>query len=466
MADGRPLAAGQIDDAIRAGLCMVTEDRKQTGLVLELSARSNIGMANLDAISARGLVRERVERRIAEEQARDLQLRPPRIDLKARSFSGGNQQKVVLAKWLARHPRILLLDEPTRGVDVGAKAEIFAIIDRLRANGTAILMVSSDLREVLGVADRIVVLHEGVLEATLDARRRDPGVDHGPRNSHPRIDSAGGRMKLGVFTVLFGGDTLEAALDRVVEAGLDCVEIGTGNYPGDAHCRPADLLADRAALAGFQAAIASRGLEISALSCHGNPLHPRAAIAKASHETFIATVELAQRLGVDRVNLFSGCPGDSDSATYPNWVTCAWPTEYGELLEWQWTEKVIPYWREQAAVARATTSGSASRCIPGFVVYNPRDAPAPARCLRRSDRREPRPEPPVLAGDRRRGGDRRAGPPGRDLPHPRQGHGAQPEECRAERRPRHRPARRGWQPIVDLPDRRLRALASWTGAES
>ena len=170
VAEGRPLAARQIDDAIRAGLCMVTEDRKQTGLVLELSARSNIGMANLDAISTRGLVRDGVERRIAEEQARDLQLRPPRIELKARSFSGGNQQKVVLAKWLARHPRILLLDEPTRGVDVGAKAEIFGIIDRLRANGTAILMVSSDLREVLGVADRIVVLHEGVLEATLDAR--------------------------------------------------------------------------------------------------------------------------------------------------------------------------------------------------------------------------------------------------------------------------------------------------------
>jgi ABC-type sugar transport system ATPase subunit len=127
-------------------------------------------MANLDTIAARGLVNAGTERRIAEEQARNLQLRPPRIELPAKAFSGGNQQKVVLAKWLARHPRILLLDEPTRGVDVGAKAEIFAIIDRLRAAGTAILMVSSDLREVLGVADRIVVLHEGVREAILDAR--------------------------------------------------------------------------------------------------------------------------------------------------------------------------------------------------------------------------------------------------------------------------------------------------------
>ena len=170
LAEGRPLSAGQIDDAIAAGICLVTEDRKGTGLVLGLSARSNIGMANLDAISRRGLVQSGTERRMAEEQARNLQLRPPRIELPAKAFSGGNQQKVVLGKWLARNPRILLLDEPTRGVDVGAKAEIFAIIDRLRADGTAVLMVSSDLREVLGVADRIVVLHEGVREAVLDAR--------------------------------------------------------------------------------------------------------------------------------------------------------------------------------------------------------------------------------------------------------------------------------------------------------
>ena len=169
-------------------------------------------------------------------------------------------------------------------------------------------------------------------------------------------------MRLGVFTVLFADRPLEAALDRVVEAGLDCVEIGTGNYPGDAHCRPADLLADPVALERFGTAVTGRGLEISALSCHGNPLHPQRDVARAAHETFVRTVELADRLGVTRVNLFSGCPGDSDTATYPNWVTCAWPNEYGELLEWQWTEKVIPYWREQAAFARRTASGSASRC--------------------------------------------------------------------------------------------------------
>ena len=179
-------------------------------------------------------------------------------------------------------------------------------------------------------------------------------------------------MKLGVFTVLFADRPLEEALDRVVEAGLDCVEIGTGNYPGDAHCRPADLLADDAALDSFRRAIEGRGLQISALSCHGNPLHPRTEVASASHETFLRTVELAARLGVDRINLFSGCPGDSDTASYPNWVTCAWPTEYGELLEWQWQHKVIPYWREQAALAARHHIRLGFEMHPGFVVYNPR----------------------------------------------------------------------------------------------
>ena len=178
-------------------------------------------------------------------------------------------------------------------------------------------------------------------------------------------------MKLGVFTVLFGNESLEAALDRVVAAGLECVEIGTGNYPGNIHCRPEVLLADDAALGRFRDAIASRGLEISALSCHGNPLHPRAEVADDSHQTFLRTVELASRLGVTRINLFSGCPGDSETATYPNWVTCAWPNEYRELLEWQWTEKVIPYWSDQAALASSRGLRLGFEMHPGFVVYNP-----------------------------------------------------------------------------------------------
>jgi sugar phosphate isomerase/epimerase len=118
-------------------------------------------------------------------------------------------------------------------------------------------------------------------------------------------------------------------------------------------------------------AVESRGLEISALSCHGNPLHPQPEVARASHEVYRRTVEAAERLGVSCVNLFSGCPGDSEQARYPNWITCAWPSEFGELLEWQWREKVIPYWKEQAAFATRHGVRLGFEMHPGFVVYNP-----------------------------------------------------------------------------------------------
>ncbi len=179
-------------------------------------------------------------------------------------------------------------------------------------------------------------------------------------------------MKLGVLTVLFGAEPFEAALDRIAGFGLDAVEIGTGNYPGDAHCKPEELLADAGKLRAFRSAIETRGLTISALSCHGNPLHPRSEVAKAHHDTFVRTVRLAGALGIDRVCLFSGCPGDSDTAQFPNWVTCAWPPDYQQLLEWQWTEKVIPYWSQQAALI--ANHGVRRLCFemhPGFVVYNP-----------------------------------------------------------------------------------------------
>jgi sugar phosphate isomerase/epimerase len=178
-------------------------------------------------------------------------------------------------------------------------------------------------------------------------------------------------MKLGVFTVLFQGLPLERALDTVRNAGLDAVEIGTGGYPGTAHCQPDALLHDDAQLAAFRQAISSRGLQISALSCHANPLHPRPEIAAEAHATFESTVRLAAKLGVDRINLFSGCPGDSDQARYPNWVTAAWPPEYQELLAWQWAEKVIPYWRRTAAFASQHGIRLGFEMHPGFVVYNP-----------------------------------------------------------------------------------------------
>lgn len=177
-------------------------------------------------------------------------------------------------------------------------------------------------------------------------------------------------MKLGVFAVLFGDRPLEEALDLIVENGVEAVEIGTGGYPGDAHCNPAELLANPEKLNGFREAIESRGLEISAFSCHGNPLHPTKEIALKHHEQFQNTVRLAERLGVQTVITFSGCPGESEHSQYPVWVTCPWPEDHGEVLKWQWEEKVIPYWREQDEFLKAHGVRVAIEPHPGFVVYN------------------------------------------------------------------------------------------------
>lgn len=182
-------------------------------------------------------------------------------------------------------------------------------------------------------------------------------------------------MKLGVFTVLFADLPFEAMLDRVSSLGLDAVELGTGNYPGNAHCDPDALLGDGGKQREFLGAIEERGLTISALSCHGNPLHPDESFARASHETWRKTARLAVELGVDVVVCFSGCPGDGPTATRPNWVTCAWPPDYVELLEWQWNERAVPYWTEEARFARETgLTKIALEAHPGFLVYNPETA--------------------------------------------------------------------------------------------
>ncbi|NGP43939.1 sugar phosphate isomerase/epimerase [Bacillaceae bacterium SIJ1] len=179
-------------------------------------------------------------------------------------------------------------------------------------------------------------------------------------------------MKLGVFTVLYQDLAFEDMLDKVKAMGIEAVEVGTGAYPGQAHAPLEDLLADDAKVKAFQEAITSRGLTLSGLSFHGNPLHPDPEFAKKSHESWRNTVLLAEKLGLDVVNGFSGCPGDSETSKNPNWVTCAWPPEYAEVLEWQWTEKVIPYWQEEAAFAKEHgIQKIAFEMHPGFVVYNP-----------------------------------------------------------------------------------------------
>jgi ribose transport system ATP-binding protein len=164
---GRPLVVRSPVDAIAAGLFLVPEDRRIEGLLLAESVRRNISLASLDMLSRLGIVRRRDERDLAERMCRQLTIRTAGIDKMVGLLSGGNQQKVVLAKWLARQPKLLILDEPTRGVDVGAKSEIYALMDELTRSGVGILMISSDLEEILGLSDRVLVMHQGELAGQL-----------------------------------------------------------------------------------------------------------------------------------------------------------------------------------------------------------------------------------------------------------------------------------------------------------
>ncbi len=159
--DGRPLAIREPRDAIEGGMALLTEDRKGQGLVLGHSARENFGLPNLGAFSRWGVVREAEERAALERYRRDLRIRLADPELSVRNLSGGNQQKLVLAKWLERNCEVILFDEPTRGIDVGAKFEVYQLINELASQGKAILLISSDLPEVLGMCDRILVMRAG-----------------------------------------------------------------------------------------------------------------------------------------------------------------------------------------------------------------------------------------------------------------------------------------------------------------
>ena len=160
---GRALRPRSPRDALRAGIAMLTEDRIGDGLVLGLSIRDNVSLASFPAMSRWGMLDRRRQSALVQAKVRELDVRPPDIERLARMLSGGNQQKVVLAKWLLTDARILLLDEPTRGVDVAAKKEIYATIADLAARGMGILLISSELPEILGMCDRTLVMREGRL---------------------------------------------------------------------------------------------------------------------------------------------------------------------------------------------------------------------------------------------------------------------------------------------------------------
>lgn len=178
-------------------------------------------------------------------------------------------------------------------------------------------------------------------------------------------------MKLGVMANAFIDKSWENACKAAKEAGLDAIEAGSGGFVGKAHCNPQELLKDKEAIKKWVAVAEKNGLEISALSCHGNMLHPDKKISEQHISDFEASVELASIIGIKAVNNFAGCPGASEDDKSPNWITCPWPTYFGEAVKWQWEKKLIPFYREMAKKLKKAKVSVAFEMHPGDMVYNP-----------------------------------------------------------------------------------------------
>ena len=179
-------------------------------------------------------------------------------------------------------------------------------------------------------------------------------------------------MKLCVLTVPYSALTLEETLKKLSGMGVQAVELGAGGFPGTAHLDVKSLLSDDNKVKEVLDLVKKYNIEIAALSCHGNPVHPDKETAEKFHNEFVDTVLLAEKLGVETVITFSGCPGDSENSKYPNWVTCPWPDDFGTILEYQWNEVLIPYWKKAAELAKSHgVTKIALEMHPGFCVYNP-----------------------------------------------------------------------------------------------
>jgi sugar phosphate isomerase/epimerase len=179
-------------------------------------------------------------------------------------------------------------------------------------------------------------------------------------------------MKLGVLLSALGDKTLDEALGYLESIGVEAFELGCGGYPGTAHADAKELIRDEAKLTQLKETIGRHNLTMSALSVHGNPVHPNKEVAAKFHSDFEAAVLLAEKLGMNRVITFSGCPGDSENSKYPNWVTCPWPEDFIKILDWQWNEVLIPYWKKACKFANDHgVDKIALELHPGFCVYNP-----------------------------------------------------------------------------------------------
>jgi sugar phosphate isomerase/epimerase len=177
-------------------------------------------------------------------------------------------------------------------------------------------------------------------------------------------------MRIGVFTALYGKSSFEEALDRAVAAGVTAVEIGSGGIVGQPHCPVDELLESAAKRKAYMKAITSRGLILSAFSCHDNPVHPDKAVAQRADRDFRKSIRLAEMLEVPVINAFSGCPGGSPADVTSNWITCPWPPEFTTALNYQWDEVTIPYWKEAAKFAADHGIKVAFEMHPGMLVYN------------------------------------------------------------------------------------------------
>lgn len=175
-------------------------------------------------------------------------------------------------------------------------------------------------------------------------------------------------MKLGVFSPVLADMNLDDALAYLHKLGAEQMELGCGGFPGTAHADINIMSKDQAVLDKVKAAFDKNEMTVSALSVHGNGVHPDKAIAKKATDELTAAIKTARKLGTDRVITFSGCPGDKTSS-YPNWITCPWPNDYSDLLEWQWNEVLIPYWKNISHIADSEGVKVCLEMHPGFMVY-------------------------------------------------------------------------------------------------
>jgi len=184
---------------------------------------------------------------------------------------------------------------------------------------------------------------------------------------HPRR-----KIPIGVFDPAFPDLTLDQLVEKYQQMGVEAAEIGTGGYPDNKHCPLDDLLADPAKLKAWQKKFEDHNIQIATLSCHGNPVHPDKSIAERDDQTFRKTVQLAEKIGVKVIVGFSGCPAANPTDKNPNWIAYRWPPEYATALDWQWKERIIPYWKDATRYARSHgIRRIALEMHPNFCVYNP-----------------------------------------------------------------------------------------------